>query len=77
MGSWPRSGERQRDSTRPATPSSPSTRALLDSDRNIIVCEDDHLLAVLGMDDCIIVHTHDATLVCNKSDSQRLKESSP
>ncbi len=48
--------------------------ALQDSSRNIIVSEDDHLLAVLGMDDCIIVHSSDATLVCNKADSQRLKE---
>ncbi len=45
-----------------------------DSSRNIIVSEGEHLLAVVGMDDCIIVHTNDATLVCNKSDSQRLKE---
>jgi mannose-1-phosphate guanylyltransferase len=48
--------------------------AILDSFRNVIVTEDDHLLAVLGIDDCIIVHSPDATLVCNKSDSQRLKE---
>jgi len=48
--------------------------AILDSFRNIIVSEDDHLLAVLGMDDCIIAHSKDATLVCNKADSQRLKE---
>ena len=47
---------------------------LLDSSRNVVVSEGDHLLAVLGMDDCIIVHSGDATLVCNKSDSQRLKE---
>jgi mannose-1-phosphate guanylyltransferase len=47
---------------------------IMDSFRNVIVTENDHLLAVLGMDDCIIVHSPDATLVCNKSDSQRLKE---
>ncbi len=47
---------------------------LLDSNRNVIFSEDDHLVAVVGMDDCIVVHTPDATLVCNKSDSQRLKE---
>lgn len=48
---------------------------LLDSGRNVIVCEDaSHLMAVVGMDDCIVVHTPDATLVCNKSDSQRIKE---
>ena len=47
---------------------------LVDSFRNVVVCEDDHLLAILGMDDCIVVRSADATLVCNKSDSQRLKE---
>ena len=47
---------------------------VMDSFRNVIVTEDDHLLAVVGMDDCIVVRSADATLVCNKSDSQRLKE---
>ncbi len=47
---------------------------ILDSFRNIVVSEDDHLLAVLGIDDCIIIHTPDATLVCDKTDAQRLKE---
>jgi mannose-1-phosphate guanylyltransferase len=47
---------------------------LLDSSRNVVVCEDDHLLAVVGVDDCIVVHSADATLVCGKSDAQRLKE---
>ena len=28
----------------------------------------------MGMDDCIIIHTPDATLVCSASDSQRLKQ---
>jgi len=47
---------------------------VLDGTGNVIYSENEHLLAVVGMDDCIIVHTPDATLVCNKSDSQRLKE---
>ncbi len=47
---------------------------VLDGNRNVIVSSDDHLLAVVGMDDCIVVHSDDATLVCNKADSQRLKE---
>ena len=45
-----------------------------DSNRNILVSADEHLLAVVGMDDCIVVHAKDATLVCSKSDSQRLKD---
>ncbi|MFP4105004.1 MAG: mannose-1-phosphate guanylyltransferase [Phycisphaerae bacterium] len=47
---------------------------IMDSFRNVVVTQDDHLLAVLGMDDCIVVHSEDATLVCSKSDAQRLKE---
>jgi mannose-1-phosphate guanylyltransferase len=47
---------------------------LVDSYRNVVATEDGHLLAVLGIDDCVIVHSSDATLVCAKSDSQRLKE---
>jgi len=47
---------------------------ILDSGRNIVVTEEDHLLALLGVDDCIVVHSPDATLVCKKGDAQRLKE---
>lgn len=47
---------------------------VLDCNQNIIFSDNEHLLAVVGMDDCIIVHTADATLICKKSDSQRLKE---
>ncbi len=47
---------------------------VIDCNQNVIFSDEEHLVAVVGMDDCIIVHTADATLVCNKSDSQRLKE---
>ncbi len=47
---------------------------VIDCNQNVIFSDEEHLLAVVGMDDCIIVHTADATLICNKSDSQRLKE---
>jgi mannose-1-phosphate guanylyltransferase len=48
--------------------------AVVDSERNIVYCEGNHLVAVLGVDECIVVHTPDATLVCKRSDAQRLKE---
>ena len=51
-----------------------SNAVVLDGFRNVIVSDDDHLLAVIGTDDCVIVHRGAATLVCNKSDSRRLKE---
>jgi mannose-1-phosphate guanylyltransferase len=48
---------------------------LVDADSNIIVSHDpDHLMAVLGVSDMIIVHTPDATMVCPRRDAQRVKE---
>jgi len=41
---------------------------------NIIVSDDDHLVAVLGCKNLVVVHTDDATLVCPKDESQRIKD---
>ncbi|MCH2212438.1 MAG: NTP transferase domain-containing protein [Fuerstiella sp.] len=46
----------------------------IDSKNCIIRTTDDHLVATLGMEDCIIVHTRDATLVARRDDSERIKE---
>lgn len=40
---------------------------------NIIFSEGKHLVAVVGVDDLIVVHTPDATLVCPKSKAQDIK----
>jgi mannose-1-phosphate guanylyltransferase len=48
--------------------------ALLDSRDNIIVADDGHLIATLGVKDLVIVHTGDATLVCHRDQLPRLKE---
>lgn len=34
----------------------------------------DHLVATIGMDDCIIIHTPDATLVARKGDENAIRE---
>ncbi len=47
---------------------------LRDAKGNIIVSDSDHLLGILGMEDCIVVHTQDATLVCPKSKAQGIKQ---
>jgi mannose-1-phosphate guanylyltransferase len=48
---------------------------LLDSDNNIIVTEDQgHLIAVIGLEDVVVAHSPDATLVCRREDCHRLKE---
>jgi mannose-1-phosphate guanylyltransferase len=48
--------------------------AQVGSTNNIIVSEQDHLVAAIGVEDLIIVHTPDATLVCRKVDAQRIKD---
>ena len=50
--------------------------AMLNSDANIVVSRDDkpHLIALIGVSDLVVVHTADCTLVCPKSESQRVKE---
>jgi mannose-1-phosphate guanylyltransferase len=40
---------------------------------NIVVSEGDHLTTVLGLDNLIVVHTPDATLVCPQERAQDLK----
>jgi mannose-1-phosphate guanylyltransferase len=48
---------------------------LMDCKQDIVITEDgDHLIAVMGLDDVVVAHTPDATLVCHKSQTNRLKE---
>ncbi len=47
---------------------------LLDCRNDIIVTEDKgHLIAAIGLEDIVIAHTPDATLVCHVSQTERLK----
>ena len=49
-------------------------QAIVEQGRNnIVVAEDGHLLAVIGADDLIVVHTADATLVCPRHRAQDIK----
>jgi len=51
------------------------TCVLVDSDNNIIVSQHPgHLISTLGLSDTIVIHTADATLICPKSEAQRVKE---
>lgn len=48
---------------------------LLDSKNNIIVTEDkNHLIAAIGLENIVVAHTPDATLICHIDQTQRLKE---
>lgn len=48
---------------------------LLNSRNNVIVTEDkNHLIAVIGLENMVVAHSPDATLVCPIDEAQRLKE---
>lgn len=48
---------------------------MLDSKNCIVVTEDeDHLIAVLGVENIVVAHSPDATLVCHVDHAHRLKE---
>ena len=48
---------------------------LLDCKNNIVVTEQqEHLIAAIGLENMVVAHTPDATLICNKEDTKRLKE---
>lgn len=50
-----------------------TVRALSAKENLVINREDGHLIALLGVDDLIVVHTEDATLVCKKDQAQQIK----
>jgi mannose-1-phosphate guanylyltransferase len=48
---------------------------LLDSRRNVVVSFDPgHLVATVGLADCLVVHTADVTMVCPVDQAERVKE---
>jgi len=48
---------------------------LLDCKDNIIVTEEQgHLIAAMGIENMVVAHTADATLICTKEHTKRLKE---
>ena len=48
--------------------------AVLDARGSVVVSTDDHLTAVFGLSDVVVVHTRGATLVCPRGRAQDLKK---
>ncbi len=46
----------------------------LNANNCVIVSAGNHLVAVVGVSDLVVVHTADATLICHKSEAQRVRE---
>ena len=48
---------------------------IVDSEDNVVVnCQEDHLVGVMGLEDVVVVHTPDATLVASKTAVPELKK---
>ncbi|MEW6250674.1 MAG: mannose-1-phosphate guanylyltransferase [Planctomycetota bacterium] len=47
---------------------------MVDAARNVAVSEAEHLILLLGVEDLVVVHSPDATLVCRRDQVERLKD---
>jgi mannose-1-phosphate guanylyltransferase len=46
----------------------------INTKNSIVRSDDDHLIVTVGMEDCIVVRTPDATLIANRNDENSIKE---
>ena len=74
VGSWPALAETLPTDDHDNAVDSPNC-VVLDANANIIISDQpEHLISAVGVNDMIIIHTRDVTLVCPKNDAQRVKE---
>jgi mannose-1-phosphate guanylyltransferase len=74
VGSWPMFAETcPRDEQQNALAA--KRRVLVDSRRTLVASSDpQHLIAAIGCEDLIIIHTPDATLVCRADRAEEIKK---
>jgi mannose-1-phosphate guanylyltransferase len=74
VGSWPALAEILPIDEHNNSVSCP-TNVFIDSDDNVVISQDpNHLVSLIGVNDMIVVHANDATLICPKEQAQRVKE---
>ncbi|HEX8525280.1 MAG TPA: mannose-1-phosphate guanylyltransferase [Tepidisphaeraceae bacterium] len=74
VGSWPALAETLPTDDHDNALDCPAC-VLLDADSNIIISDQpEHLISAVGLNDMIIIHTRDSTMICPKDDAQRVKE---
>jgi mannose-1-phosphate guanylyltransferase len=73
VGSWPALAE-----TLERDPEGNAVRGLsvvVDGGGNIVFSDDsDHLVALVGVRNCVVVHTADVTMVCPVGDAEQVKQ---
>ncbi|WP_164701773.1 mannose-1-phosphate guanylyltransferase, partial [Modestobacter sp. KNN46-3] len=73
VGSWPALAHTL--STDAAGNATRGLTVLLDSSGNVVLSDDpDHLVALVGVRDSVVVHTADVTMVCPVGDAERVKQ---
>lgn len=73
VGSWPSFAETLEADAQGNRTSGDGTALTHEARNNLVVTSDGHTVALLGVDDLIVVHTPDATLVMPKSRAEELK----
>lgn len=73
VGSWPSFAETLEADAQGNRTSGDGTALTHEARNNLIVTSDGHTVALLGVEDLIVVHTPDATLVMPKSRAEELK----
>jgi len=73
VGSWPALAEVVKPDSQSNIPAAQRV-VNLRSHGNVVVSEEEHLIATIGVEDLVIVHAPDATLICHKSEAAAVKE---
>lgn len=74
VGSWPSFGETLKHDDQNNATNHALTRHL-DSQRTLVVNDDPkHMIATIGCEDMVVIHTPRATLICHKDQAQKIKQ---
>ncbi len=74
IGSWPAFAQTLEQDEQANTHTA-GRHLLMDSKRNQIVSQDpEHLIAMIGCDDLVVVHTEKSTLICHRDQAEKIKK---
>jgi len=74
VGSWASVARLRADQADPDGNLVVGDAELIDTADSVVIGEGGHLIGVIGLDDVIVVHTPDATLVCSKDRAEEVKQ---